>query len=153
MPFWWNYVIYGGRPLINVIISQFFDIIVIVLFRAERGLASRSSGIWTALNRSVDEKKYTAHHPPPTIHHQKIHVLRWCFPQNFETNQHFSRDLVSNFWGKHKRKTCIFCRVGGGWVSGWAVYFFSSTLQCDSSQYTQAAFSLRPRFAQNKFWF
>ena len=37
-----------------------------MFFRVERGLSSRSSGIWTALNRSVDEKKYTAHHPPPT---------------------------------------------------------------------------------------
>ena len=31
-----------------------------------RPKAECSSGIWTALNRSVDEKKYTAHHPPPT---------------------------------------------------------------------------------------
>jgi hypothetical protein len=34
--------------------------------------------------------------------------------------------LVSKFWGKHQRKTCIF-RV---WVGGgWAVNFFSSTLR------------------------
>ena len=53
-----------------------------LLFRAERGFSSRSSGIWTAQQyRSVGEKKYTTH--PPTTQ-QKIHALVLCFPQIFE---------------------------------------------------------------------
>ena len=46
-------------------------------------------------NRSV-QKKNTSNHQPPTTNHQppttnqqKIHDLRGCFPQNFETNPNF----------------------------------------------------------------
>ena len=63
-------------------------------FRAERGLSSRSSGIWTALNRSVDEKKYTAHHPPSTTHHPtKDTRSSAVIPPNFWTNLIFFIDF------------------------------------------------------------
>ena len=39
-------------------------------------------------NRSV-QKKNTSNQPPTTNHQQKIHDLRSCFPQNFETNLNF----------------------------------------------------------------
>ena len=42
-------------------------------------------------NRSVQKKHIqpTTNHQPPTTNQQKIHDLRSCFPQNFETNQNF----------------------------------------------------------------
>ena len=57
---------YALYPLVSRVCFGILD--ALWYFLAERGLSSRSSGIWTALNRSVDEKKYTAH-PPPTTHH------------------------------------------------------------------------------------
>ena len=57
------------------------------LFRAERGLTSRSSGIWTAQNRNVDEKKYATH--PPTTQ-QKIHAWKLYFPQILKPTKIFS---------------------------------------------------------------
>ena len=52
-----------------------------------------SSGIWIALNRSVDEKKYTAHHPPATHHPTKDTLSSAVFPPNFWTNLSFSIDI------------------------------------------------------------
>ena len=64
-------------------------------FRAERGLTSRSSGIWTAQqNRSVLEKNSTTHHPPTQ---QKIHVFPVYFPQIFEPTKKFSSIFASVF--------------------------------------------------------
>ena len=61
----------------------------IILFRVERGLTSRSSGIWTARNRSVDEKKYTTHSTHPPIQ-QKIHAWKLYFPQILKPTKIFS---------------------------------------------------------------
>ena len=54
-------------------------------------MSLRSSGIWTALNRSLDEKKYTAH-PPPT-NQQKIHAVTPYFPQILDLFLNFLIDI------------------------------------------------------------
>ena len=59
------------------------------IFPSGARFPSRSSGIWTARNWSVDEKKGTAHHPQPTTQ-QKIHAWKLYFPQFFKPTKIFS---------------------------------------------------------------
>ena len=70
--------------------------------------------IWTALNQCVDEKKYTAHHLPPTIHHlTRDTLLRIVFPKNFEAtkkNSSISASVFSRIFSFSQPSNIICCR-------------------------------------------
>ena len=68
-----------------------------LLFRAERGLSSRSLVISTALIRSVDDKSTRPTHHPPRTTHQPTKDTRFSplFPNIFDDFQLFTRYIFT----------------------------------------------------------